>query len=119
MDQIPNEKCIFFFFLSLPKVGMAFKICWSETKLPGASNWRHKTEQLPMAARASSRTGTPRPGWVAFSDEESQAGQYKHCLYSQVTRYFVGSVFWYQTWGKKCTPWILCWWKKCKCKYLF
>ncbi|ROJ78717.1 Stonin-2 [Anabarilius grahami] len=28
-----------------------------------------------MAATASSRTGTPRPGWVAFTDEESQADE--------------------------------------------
>ncbi|XP_056123137.1 stonin-2 isoform X1 [Rhinichthys klamathensis goyatoka] len=28
-----------------------------------------------MAATASRRTGTPRPGWVAFSDEESQADE--------------------------------------------
>lgn len=31
-----------------------------------------------MAATTSSTTGTPRPGWVAFSDAESQAGPYKH-----------------------------------------
>lgn len=30
-----------------------------------------------MAATAGSTVATPRPGWVAFSDEESQAGMYQ------------------------------------------
>lgn len=42
-----------------------------------------------MAATAGSATGTPRPGWVAFSDEESQTGMYNtNSLMKAILTYF-------------------------------